>query len=56
MDLEKPTYWELIFTQSKVNGGLYVGDLIPPMAWDWPRHTWLQNRLAEIKRRAGDGE
>lgn len=41
--------WELVFTQSRVNGGEYCGDLLVAQPWDWPTQTWFQKRLAEIR-------
>lgn len=31
-----PTSWQLIFLQSKVNGGRYYGDDLPAYRWEWP--------------------
>jgi hypothetical protein len=44
-ELEKPSYWQLIFTQSKVNGAPYSGEELPGRHWDWPKDTYLQRRL-----------
>lgn len=41
----KPSYWQLIFMQSKVNGASYNGDELPGRHWDWPKNTYLQRRL-----------
>lgn len=40
---------DLIFSQSKVNGGEYYGDLLSAQPWEWPKDTWLQRRLAQIR-------
>lgn len=41
--------WELVFSQSKVNGGEYYGNLLVAQPWDWPRDTWLQWRLKQVR-------
>ena len=43
--LEKPSYWQLIFMQSKVNGASYNGEELSGRHWDWPKDTYLQRRL-----------
>lgn len=50
-DLEnsKPSYWQLVFSQSKANGAPYHGELLPGRNWDWPRDTYLQRRLQEVR-------
>jgi hypothetical protein len=45
--------WQLIFLQSKVNNGLYYGDLFPAQNWDWPEETWFQKRLRDLRRSNG---
>jgi hypothetical protein len=47
--LEKPSYWQLIFLQSKVNGATYKGEALPGQSWDWPKDTYFQRRLHLIK-------
>jgi hypothetical protein len=44
-----PTYWQLIFLQSKVNGASYKGEALARHTWDWPKETYLQRRLHRIK-------
>jgi hypothetical protein len=44
-----PTYWQLIFLQSKVNGASYNGEALARYNWDWPKETYLQRRLHRIK-------
>jgi hypothetical protein len=46
---ENPTYWQLIFLQSKVNGAPYNGEALPGQSWDWPKDTYFQRRLHLIK-------
>ncbi len=42
--------WQMIFKLSKVNGALYLGDALPPQMWKWPKNTWLQERLRDLRR------
>jgi len=37
--------WESIFRQSRVNNGYHDESKLPQLKWDWPRGTWLQERL-----------
>lgn len=36
--------WQLIFSQSKVNGASYSDDELPFYHWNWPTDTYLQRR------------
>lgn len=45
----KPSYWQLIFSQSKVNGAPYYGESLPGRVWDWPKDTYLQRRLQQVR-------
>jgi hypothetical protein len=47
--LEKPSYWQLIFLQSKVNGAQYNGEALPGRNWHWPENTYFQRRLQRAK-------
>ena len=49
-ELEKPSFWQLVFTQSKVNGAHYIGEQLPGSNWGWPKDTYLQHRLRQVKR------
>jgi len=42
--------WQLIFKQSKVNNGVYLGDRFPAQHWEWPRETWFQTRLRYLRQ------
>jgi hypothetical protein len=42
--------WEMIFKQSKVNGAMYFGENLPAQNWKWPKNTWLQERLRDLRR------
>jgi len=43
------SFWQLVFSQSKVNGAPYFGDTLPGRTWDWPKDTYLQRRLQQSK-------
>ncbi|MGH7832452.1 MAG: hypothetical protein ACREQK_02310 [Candidatus Binatia bacterium] len=43
------TSWQLIFLQSKVNGCAYRGEDLPQRKWEWPKNTWLQERLSQLR-------
>jgi len=38
-----------VFLNSRVNGARYDGEDLPFQRRDWPRRTFLQRRLAEIR-------
>jgi hypothetical protein len=44
-DLEKLSFWQRVFAQSRVNGAVYDGDELPGYKWNWPKNTYLQRRL-----------
>lgn len=48
-DPNKPSYWQLVFLQSKVNGAAYTGEELPGRNWSWPQNTYLQRRLQKDK-------
>jgi hypothetical protein len=48
-ELEKPSFWQLVFSQSKVNGALYMGEQLPGRNWNWPKNTYLQRRLRQVR-------
>ena len=41
--------WQFIFLQSKVNNGRYDGERLPIQSWEWPRGTWFQERLVNLR-------
>lgn len=45
----KLSSWQLIFSQSKVNGAPYNGETLPGQSWDWPKDTYFQRRWHRIK-------
>jgi hypothetical protein len=46
---EKSSFWQLVFSQSKVNGAPYHGEMLPGTIWDWPKDTYLQRRLRQTR-------
>ncbi len=44
-DLERPSFWQLVFSQSKVNGALYNDEELPGQNWNWPKDTYLPIKL-----------
>jgi hypothetical protein len=48
-DLAKPSFWQFVFLQSKVNGAAYRGEHLPRQNWDWPKDTYFQQRLRLAK-------
>lgn len=48
--MSNSNFWQLVFNQSKVNGAEYFGERLPNNSWDWPKDTFLQKRLNELKR------
>ena len=49
-ELEKPSFWQLVFSQSKANGAPYIGEELPGRNWEWPRNTYFQRRLRQVRR------
>jgi hypothetical protein len=52
--MSSSNYWQLVFNQSRVNGAEYFGDQLPCNSWDWPKNTFLQRRLSELKKQRWD--
>src|SRR5919197_5104288 len=48
-------FWQRIFQQSKVNGGVYDGESLPAQNWKWPERTWHLRRLRETRRLSPEG-
>ena len=48
-ELDKPSFWQLVFTQSKANGALYLGEHLPGRNWEWPKDTYFQRRLQTLR-------
>ena len=57
---DQMSYWQLIFSQSTVNGARYHDDELPVYNWDWPKDTYLQRRRSlnesSVASRASDRE
>jgi hypothetical protein len=47
--LQQPSFWQLVFLQSKVNGAKYEGEQLMGHSWNWPKDTYLQRRLKQIR-------
>jgi formylglycine-generating enzyme required for sulfatase activity len=39
----------MVFSQSKVNGAPYGGEHLHGQIWEWPKDTFLQRRLRQVK-------
>ena len=50
IDLGKPSFWQLVFLQSKVNGTLYAEEWLLSRSWKWPKNTYLQRGLNHLTR------
>jgi hypothetical protein len=48
--------WQMVFSQSKVNGAYYDGEKLPPLPWDWPKDTFLQRRRQLLKSSRSSSE
>ena len=44
---DQTSYWQTIFTQSKVNGCSYRGEDLMHSKWQWPTNTWFQEKLSD---------
>ena len=49
------SFWQFVFLQSRVNGAPYRGEQLPLRPWNWPRNTYLQQRL-KLARALESGE
>jgi hypothetical protein len=48
IDFVRHCPWQLVFSQSKVNGAPYSGERLPNLSWEWPKDTYLQRRLKRL--------
>ena len=48
-ELDKPSFWQMVFAQSKANGALYLGEQLPGRNWEWPKDTYFQRRLEKLR-------
>ena len=56
MDNENLSQWQLVFSQSVVNGADNGQDLRPIQPWAWPRKTWFDDRLSQVRKQRRFGE
>jgi len=49
VNLDEQSFWQLVFSQSKVNGAPYEGEKFIPARWHWPTDTYLQRRRQYLK-------
>ncbi len=45
IELERLSFWQLVFFRSKANGAPYEGDQLPRSEWEWPKDTYFRRRL-----------
>jgi hypothetical protein len=45
------TFWQLIFIQSKVNGGVYDGDRLLTQNWKWPQRDLVSSSAARTSQK-----
>jgi len=50
IDLGKSSFWQLVFSQSKVNGAPYTEEWLSLRSWKWSENTYLQRRLKYLRR------
>ena len=48
-EVDKSTFWQMVFSQSKANGAPYKGDDLPGINWEWPKDTYFQRRLQKLR-------
>jgi len=49
IESRKLTFWQEVFSRSIINGAPYHGDDLPGCNWSWPKDTYLQRRLREVR-------
>jgi hypothetical protein len=42
--------WQVIFVESRAKDCDYDEDQLPSLNWDWPKETWLQERLRHLRK------
>ena len=50
-DIRRLSKYQMIWELAKRNGTIQDLDSLPAQKWDWPTGTFLQRRLAELRRR-----
>ena len=48
-NLTGASHWQIVFSQSKVNGAHYDGEELQIFPWHWPTDTFLQRRRRLLK-------
>lgn len=48
-DLARVSFWQMVFSQSRVNGAPYHGEQLPSSNWHWPKDTFLQRKLRQSR-------
>ncbi len=43
------SFWQLVFSRSKVNGAPYDGEEPQRYKWEWPKDTYFQRRLHYLR-------
>jgi hypothetical protein len=56
LDVNKLSCWRLIFLQSRANGCFYNVEDLPQTNWQWPKHTWFQERLGHQLKDSQDSQ
>ena len=46
---KQQSFWQVVFSQSRVNGAPYFGDNLPRHIFNWPKDTYLQRRIKQSK-------
>ena len=55
-ELDKRTFWQMVFAQSKANGAPYSGEQLPGSNWEWPKDTYFQRRLQKLRWQQTSGK
>lgn len=50
---EESTYWQNVFSRSRINGASYNEEELPKAVWEWPTDTYMRRRLEARKKRRG---
>lgn len=51
---EERSFWQVVFSQSRVNGAPYDGDKLETSRWHWPSNTFLQRRRRFLRSQPMD--
>lgn len=46
---QEQSFWQLVFSQSRVNGAPYDGERLETSRWHWPTNTYLQRRRRYLR-------